>query len=211
MKNLEKIIPQNILSDMEETFKIFEINTPLRASHFLAQVMHESADFKFVQENLNYSAVGLSKTWPNKFAKRDKDNKPIKGVPNELALSIQKQPQKIANIAYASRYGNRDEKSGDGWKFRGRGDIQTTFYDNYLALGSYLKVDLISNPDLLTTPKYARLSAGYFWYKNKLNLLADKGSSEEVVKSITKIVNGGFNGLDDRIKRFNKIYNILKD
>jgi putative chitinase len=198
MKNLEKIIPQNILPYIEETFNLFEINTPLRASHFLAQVMHESLDFKFKEENLNYSVKGLLKYFKKYFSTE------------EIAKQYAGQPQKIASRVYANRYGNGDEKSGDGWKFTGRGDMQTTFHDNYLALGGYLKIDLISNPDLVTTPRYARLSAGYYWYKNKLNLIADKGNSDEVVKSITKKVNGGYNGLDDRLQRFQKIFNILK-
>lgn len=199
MKNLERVVPQDILSYMEETFKIFEINTPLRASHFLAQVMHESSDFKFTEENLNYSASGLIKTFFKYF--------PTLEIANQYA----RQPQKIASRVYANRYGNRDEKSGDGWKYRGRGDIQTTFYNNYKVLGDYLKVDLINNPDLVKTPKYARLSAGFFWFRNNLNELADKGSSKNVIKTITKKVNGGYNGLDDRIKRFNTIYKILKE
>jgi len=199
MKHLEKILSQDLIPFMEKTFSKFEINTPLRASHFLSQVMHESSNFKFVEENLNYSAQGLIKTFKKYFP-----------TP-ELADQYARQPQKIANRVYANRYGNGDEKSGDGWKYRGRGDIQTTFHDNYLVLGQYLGIDLISNPDLVKTPEYARLSAGYYWYKKKLNLVADKGSSEEVVKAITKIVNGGYNGLDDRLLRFNKIYNILKE
>jgi putative chitinase len=198
MKNLEKIVPQNILPYIEETFQKFEINTPLRVAHFLAQVMHESLDFKFKEENLNYSIKGLLKYFKKYF--------PTEEVAKQYAL----QPQKIANRVYANRYGNGDEKSGDGWKFRGRGDMQTTFYDNYLALGGYLGIDLISNPDLVSTPKYARLSAGYYWHKNKLNLVADKGDSDTVITSITKKVNGGYNGLNDRINRFRKIYNILK-
>jgi putative chitinase len=199
MKNLEKIVPRHILPYIEETFQKFEINTLLRASHFLAQVMHESGDFKFKEENLNYSAKALRKVFGKYFPT------------DELANQYARQPQKIANRVYANRGGNGDEKSGDGWKFRGRGDIQTTLHDNYLSLGGFLGVDLISNPDLVATPRYARLSAGYYWHKNKLNLIADKGDSDSVVKTICLRVNGGYNGLDDRLKRFKKINSILKE
>lgn len=198
MKHLDKILSADMIPYVEKTFTTFEINTPLRASHFLAQTMHESNSFKCREENLNYSAAGLLKYFKKYFPTL------------EIAKQYARQPQKIANRVYANRYGNGNEESGDGWKYRGRGDIQTTFHDNYLAFGNYVGVDLVNNPDLVATPAYATLSAGYYWYKKKLNLVADKGDSKQVVEAITKIVNGGLNGIDDRVLRFNKIYNILK-
>lgn len=197
VKNLNKFIQEDIISYVEDTLIKFNINNVLRISHFLAQVMHESMDFRFTEENLNYSAKALRKVFPKYF-------------PNdEIAQQYSHQPQKIANRVYANRGGNGDESSGDGWKFRGRGDIQITFRNNYKSLGDFLEIDLINNPDLVAKPKYARLSAGFYWDINKLNLIADKGDTDEIVKKITKKINGGYNGLEDRLKRFKRIYNIL--
>jgi len=198
-QKLKSIIPDAILQDFINTCDIYNINSTLRISHFLAQVIHESGNFKNTEENLRYSAAGLLKT----FSKRFKTL--------EEAKLYEKQPQKIANKVYSNRkdLGNGDELSGDGWRFRGRGFIQITGRNNYSKLSTDLKIDFITNPDLLLTTKYACLSAGWFWNVNNLNVKADKGNSKSVVEKITLVVNGGKNGLGSRIEIFNKVYNIL--
>ena len=204
-----KFVPEHLQKHFEETCKKYSINTPLRKAHFLAQVTHESLDFMYKQENLNYSAKGLSEVWSGLFATKDEKGKPIKGSPNELAKSIAHKPELIANYAYANKGGNGDVKSGDGWRYRGRGAIQRTLKNNYVILTRKTGIDFVSNPDLLLQDNYGMMSAGSYWHDEKnLNVIADLGDTDEVVRAITKIVNGGFNGLDDRIKRFN---NIIKD
>ena len=209
--NFGDIIKPELLLPLEETCDKFQINTILRCSHFISQVAHESADFKFKEENLNYSSIGLAKTWKKRFAKQD-----IKGnlfeplQPNELAFSIAKQPIKIANVVYANRLGNGSEESGDGWKYRGRGFIQLTGKNNYNEFSKFVGKDFVINPDLLLQDNYAMLSAGWFWNRSKLNIVADLGIDEDIIKKITKIINGGYIGVDDRILRFNNIYKKLK-
>ena len=176
--------------------KIKEINSKLRKAHFLSQCAHESGNFTFLSENLNYSADGLLKIFPKYFDKA-------------LALSYARNPQKIANRVYANRMGNGDEKSGDGWKFKGRGYIQLTGKNNYVAFGKAINEDIAANPDLVAT-KYPLLSAAWFWSSNSLNALADKGADDASVTAITKRVNGGTIGLPDRIKHFKEYYTLLK-
>ena len=166
------------------TLKLYQITTRERIACFCAQVAHESGGLKALQENLSYSEQGLIKTWPNRF---DSIN----------ARLYAKNQQKIANKVYANRMGNGDESSGDGWKYRGRGCIQITGKDNYRMLSNDLGVDFIAEPDLLLLPVNAMLSAGWFWDKNKLNTIADK--LDHVL--LTKKINGGTNGLEDRIER----------
>lgn len=169
----------------------YSINTPLRLRHFLAQVMHESINFTATVENLNYSAKALLATWPTHFT-------PVQ------AAAYERKPEKIGNRAYANRMGNSDEASGDGFKFRGRSYIQITGRDNYKAIAKSLNIDLINHPELLQEVEYAMLAAGWFWSDRNLNKIADISGDD--VKSITKIINGGFNGLDSR----QKLYNICK-
>jgi putative chitinase len=166
----------------------FEINTPARAAAFLAQVGHESGQLAHLVENLNYSAQGLASTWPGRF--RGADNKP-----NALALQLQRNPQAIANSVYGGRLGNAPEDSGDGWRFRGRGLIQTTGRANYRAAGMALGAALETTPQLLEQPVYAALSAAWFWQEHGLNELADAGQFE----LITKRINGGLNGQAERV------------
>lgn len=165
----------------------FNIDTPQRISAFLAQVMHESAELKCVVENLNYSPLGLLKTFPNHFATII------------IAKQYSRQPVKIANRVYANRMGNGSEESGDGYLYRGRGLIQLTGHENYAALTIDLNVDFILHPELLETPEYATLSAAWFWNKHNLNALADKNTLESFT-AITKVINGGTNGLAERIQ-----------
>lgn len=195
LTKLNSHVPDVVINQIPDCVTEFQINTPLRLAHFLAQCDHESGGFKTTQENLNYSAEGLKKTFPKYF-------------PDNLAESYAKQPEKIASRVYASRMGNGDEASKDGYKYRGRGYIQLTGKDNYSAFDKSVDDDISSNPDLVSE-KYALLSAAWFWNSRALNSLADKGSSDSVVTEITKKVNGGTNGLDERIKNFKKYYALL--
>ena len=197
--NLDKLkghVPDSVIAMLPDTMAKFEINTPLRLSHFLAQAGHESGNFRLVKENLNYSAKGLMGIFKKYF-------------PTEaLAKSYERKPEKIANKVYGGRMGNGDEASGDGAKFCGRGYIQLTGKTNYQAFFKSMELDVNSDPTLVAT-KYALASAAWFWSKNGLNKLADGGATETVVTSITKRVNGGTIGLDDRIKHFKEFYALV--
>lgn len=188
-------IPDSVISQIPECSAKFQIDSSLRLAHFLAQCSHESGGFKVAQENLNYSADGLKKTFTKYF-------------PDNLAESYARQPEKIACRVYANRMGNGDEASKDGYKYRGRGYIQLTGHDNYSAFNKSVDDDVLSNPDLVSE-KYALFSAAWFWNSRSLNGLADKGASDAVVTEITKKVNGGTIGLDDRIAHFKKFYALL--
>ena len=196
---LEKLrghIPDAVIAQIPDTASKFNINTPLRLAHFLAQCGHESGGFKVTSENLNYSAKGLNGIFKKYF-------------PTEAAATpYARQPQKIANKVYANRMDNGSESSGDGFKFRGRGYIQLTGRANYTSFGKAINEDIANNPDIVSG-KYALLSAAWFWSKNGLNTLADGGASDQVVTSITKRVNGGTIGLPDRIKHFKEYYHLL--
>jgi putative chitinase len=197
--NIEKlngIIPDSVISQISETAKKFNITNNLRLAHFLAQCSHESGGFKAVSENLNYSADGLKKVFGKYF-------------PGNLAESYAKQPEKIASRVYGGRMGNGDESTKEGYKFRGRGYIQLTGKGNYIKFTQFIGEDCVSNPDLVAT-KYPLASAAFFFNNNSLWSICDLGSSDEVVTKVTKRVNGGTNGLDDRIKKFKKYYELLK-
>jgi putative chitinase len=158
----------------------YEINTPLRRAHFMAQIEHES-NLKPISENLNYSSDGLLKIFKKYFTK-------------ETALLYHRKPEKIANKVYSSRMGNGDELSGDGWKYRGRGFIQVTGRNNYSALNKDTGLDVINQPDLLLEEPNALISALWFWKKNNINRLADKDD----IMAVSKAINGGFIGLEHR-------------
>lgn len=157
------------------------LTTPRRWAYFLAQVLHESLRMSRVTENLNYSAEALLRTWPKRFSP---------GQAREYA----RQPQRIANRAYAGRIGNGPESSGDGWRYKGRGLVQVTGRANYAECGRALGVDLVAAPELLETPALAVNSALWFWSSRGLNALTDAGDFEE----LTRAVNGGYNGMNDR-------------
>jgi putative chitinase len=178
---------------LQKTFERYSIDNTVRQSAFIGQCMHESANFKVLQENLNYSANGLKSVWGSRFPT------------DEIANKYARNPDMIANKVYANRMSNGDEESGDGWKYRGRGLIQCTGKDLYKTLSDALNIDLINDPDLLTEMPYASMSAGWFWNKKGLNALADAKDYKEM----TKRINGGFNGLDDRIAKINKTMEIL--
>lgn len=193
---LKGVIPDSVLSQIPDTAAKFNITTNLRLAHFLAQCAHESGSFKFVSENLNYSADGLKKTFGKYF-------------PGTLNESYAKNPEKIASRVYANRMGNGDEASKDGWKYRGAGFIQLTGKSNYQVFDKLVEDDIMSNPQLVAT-KYPLMSAAFFFDKNGLWPVCDKGSDEATIISVTKRVNGGTNGLQDRIAKFKKYYNLLK-
>jgi len=190
-------VPDSVLADLPEICEKFKINTPLRLSHFLAQASHESGNFKAVSENLNYSAEGLVKIFKKYFTEA-------------TSKLYAKNPEKIASKVYGNRMGNGDESTKEGFKFRGRGYIQLTGKDNYKAFGKAIGEDLTLNPDVVSTPKYALMSAAWFFSKNGINEISDKGATDEVVTSVTKRVNGGTIGLSDRIKHFKEYHNLLK-
>ena len=178
---------------LNETFQRFGINTPRQQAAFIGQCGHECGNFKVLEENLNYRAATLMKLWPKRFPTQ------------EIANEYERKPQRIANKVYSSRMGNRDEASGDGWRFRGRGAIQLTGSDGYFHAGKALGVDFWANPDLVATPKYVALTAGWFWSTHKCNELAESANWV----GLTKRINGGTIGLDDRIKHTNHALEVL--
>jgi putative chitinase len=196
LENLKGHIPDSVISQIPDTAAKFELNTPLRLAHFLAQCGHESGGFKATQENLNYSASGLKGIFSKYFKEAG------------LAEQYQRNPQKIASRVYGGRMGNGPESTGEGYKFRGRGYIQLTGKDNYTAFGKAINEDMTANPDKVAT-HYPLLSAAWFFSKNGLHKLADGGATDAVVTQITKRVNGGTIGLPDRIKHFKEYYNLL--
>ena len=196
LDKLKGHIPDAVIAMIPDTAAKFEINTPLRLAHFLAQCGHESGGFKATQENLNYSAKGLAGIFKKYF-------------PTEAAAApYARNPQKIASKVYGGRMGNGPESTGEGYKFRGRGYIQLTGKENYTAFGKSICEDIISNPDVVAS-KYALLSAAWFFSKNGLHKMADGGATDAVVTSITKRVNGGTIGLPARIKHFKEYYHLL--
>ena len=170
----------------------FEINTPMRLAAFIAQVGHESGNLRFVKENLNYCAQGLMKIFPKYFNE-------------QTAMQYQRNPEAIANRVYANRMGNGPEDSGEGWAYRGRGLIQLTGKNNYHTCMEALGID---DPSYFETPEGAARSAAWFWNSRNLNAVADTGD----IKKMTKLINGGYIGLEDRIKHYNhalEVFNTL--
>jgi putative chitinase len=196
LANLKGHIPDSVIAQIPDTAAKFGITTPLRLAHLLAQASHESGHFKAVIENLNYSADGLKKIFPKYF-------------PGNLNESYARNPQKIANKVYSSRMGNGDEASGDGFRYRGRGFLQTTGKSNYADFNKIVEDDVLANPDLVAT-KYALASAAFFFQKNKLWAICDQGSTDQIVTLVSKRVNGGTIGLKERLSEFKKFYALLK-
>ena len=180
----------NYVESVDAALATFEINTPARIAAFLAQIAHESGDFRHTEENLNYSWQALRKTWPKHFET------------DAIAQAYHRQPEKIANRAYADRNGNGDEASGDGWRFRGRGLIQITGRVNYLAYSVAIgEPTVVTDPDQVKLPRHAALSAGWFWSSHGLNALADAGD-EASFNQISFKINGGWNGKEDRLQNW---------
>jgi putative chitinase len=191
-EQLDKLgIGEEWLEPLTETFEKYDISTPKRQAAFIGQCMHESGGFKHLIENLNYSAKGLVATWPSRF-------------PNEeYAEEYACKPERIAGKVYNGRMGN--ESAEDAAKYIGRGLIQLTGKENYANCGLGIGVDLLSNPDWLATPKYAALSAGWYWNKRNLNSDADSGN----VASMTRKINGGNIGIEDRKAKINMVFNVI--
>ena len=193
IQKIKHLIPPYHFSNLEEAIADFQINTPLRLAHFLANGEWESGGFKAMEENLKYSAKRLLEVFPKYFT-------------TDSANKAEFNPQMIANIVYSNRMDNGNEASGDGYKYRGRGIFQLTGKGNYLAFDAFVKdADIVANPDLVSK-QYAMLSAGWFWDMRKLNDLADKND----LVGIRKKINGGTHGLENVKLLFNKYYNLLK-
>lgn len=183
---------------MKKAMEFYKLS-PIRAAHFFAQTAHETGNFKAFSENLNYSADGLNKIFPKYFKNAGRD-----------ANTYARNPEKIANVVYASRMANGDEASGDGWKFRGRGALQLTGRANYQAFSEYLgKPEIMSNPDLVAT-EFSFESAMFFFERNKLWAICDQGINDAAILSLTKRINGGTHGLDDRNQKTKKYYEYVK-
>jgi putative chitinase len=178
---------------LDQLLDDYEINTPLRVAHFVAQCAHESGNFVFIKENLNYRAASLMTTFKKYFPTL------------ELAQQYEKRPEKIANRVYASRMGNGDEASGDGWRYCGRGLIQLTGKDNYTFFAGSLGIPVEEAADYLSTFEGAAQSACWFWEQNNLNRFADAND----VRGLTRAINGGYIGLEDRIKHTEHALHVL--
>jgi putative chitinase len=186
-------INPELAGPLNETFEKFNISTVRQQAAFLGQCGHECGNFKVFEENLNYRAETLMKLWPKRFPTL------------EFAKQYERQPKKIANSVYASRMGNRDEASGDGYRFRGRGAIQLTGHSGYYHAGQACGVDFVMDPDLVATPKYALMTAGWFWSTHGCNPLAENADWV----GLTKKINGGTIGLDDRVKHTQQAISVL--
>ncbi len=187
---------------LNETFHRFNIDTKRKQAAFIGQCSHECGNFRTLEENLNYRAETLMKLWPKRFPTL------------EFAKQYERQPRKIANSVYANRMGNRDEASGDGFRFRGRGAIQLTGHSSYFHAGKALGVDFVMEPDLVATPKFAALTAGWFWSTHNCNELAENGTpldsaGESTWANLTKKINGGTIGQADRIKHIREALAVL--
>ncbi len=199
--SLKQIMPNAKVEDINHYLNAlntempeYDINTSLRVAHFIAQLAHESGSFKYSSENLNYSAKALRSVFGKYFPT------------DELAEEYARNPERIANRVYANRMNNGNEASGDGWKYRGRGLIQLTGKENYTKCGDTLKIDLVNKPDLLAQDANAAVAAAiWFWDSRKLNTYADQDN----IKTITKLINGGYNGLEDREKYLIRAKNVL--
>jgi putative chitinase len=196
LDKLKGHVPDAVIAQIPDTAAKFNITNPLRLAHFLAQCGHESGGFRSTSENLNYSSKGLLGIFPRYFNAA-------------TAEQYARKPEAIASRVYGGRMGNGAEATKEGYKFRGRGYIQLTGKDNYTAFDKTVSDDILSNPDLVAT-KYPLMSAAWFFSKNNLWAICDKGADQGTVTLVTKRVNGGTIGLPDRIKHFNEYYNLLK-
>lgn len=191
LKNLH--IDLKFLDPLNETFERFNINTHRKQGAFVGQMSHECGNFTKFEEGLSYSAERLTKIWPKRFPTI------------ESAQPYARNGKALANKVYANRMGNRDEASGDGFRFRGRGAVQLTGHSQYFHASKALGVDFVMEPDLVSTPKYAILTAGWFWDTHKCNEIAETGDWAK----LTKTINGGLIGLDDRVKHINHALAVL--
>lgn len=198
LSKLEHRIPKHVMAELPDTMAKFNINTPLRLAHFLSQCAHESGSFNTTRENLSYSADRLMVVFPKYFPTI------------QVAKQYERNQVKIGSKVYANRMGNGDEKSEEGYKFRGRGYIQLTGKSNYQAFDKFVPENIVMEPELVAS-KYPLTSAAWFFDKNNLWAICDLGATEDVVKNLTKRINGGLNGLDDRLKKFKLFYGFLNN
>ena len=201
VEQLKQLLPKNPYvtywhTALAQLFPDYEINTPQRMAAFVAQCAHESGGFMVLQENLNYKWQSLRKVFPKYF--------PTDDIAQQYASKPNKQ-EAIANRVYASRMGNGPEESGDGWRYRGRGLIQLTGRDNYAWFAASLSISPEEATEYLGTFEGAAQSACWFWETNKLNQFADKGD----IVTLTKRINGGTIGLQDRIKHYEHALHVL--
>ncbi len=185
--------PPSKINGLIQAMDFFKINTPFRQAAFLAQCAHESREFNTTEENLNYSAERLIKVFPKYFKSL------------EQATLYARNPRAIASYVYANRMGNGAESSGDGYRYRGRGYIQLTGHDNYMQFASATATDALNQPDIVSDSECAAMSAGWFWSKNGLNQLAD----QEDMLTITRRINGGLNGLQERMAYYHQARSAL--
>jgi len=191
-------IDPGLVDYFNETFDRFDISTPARQACWIGQCGHECGNFRIMEENLNYRAATLLKLFP-------RTPKRAWGFTPEEAAAYEKQPQRIANRIYSNRMGNRDEASGDGWRFRGAGFLQLTGHSNFWHASQALGEDFVMQPELVRTPKYAAMTAGWFWQTHRLNQYADSGD----YLTLTKKINGGTIGLEDRKAHINHALHVL--
>jgi len=198
LDKLKQMIPRNPYvkewhEALDQLLPDYGIDTPRRVAAFVAQCAHESAEFRFIEENLNYRAASLRKTFAKYFPT------------DEIARQYERKPQMIANRVYANRMGNGDEASGDGWRYRGRGLIQLTGKDNYTFFAGSLGIPVEEAADYLSTFEGAAQSACFFWEQNNINRFADADD----IRGMTRAINGGFIGLEDRIKHYNHALHVM--
>lgn len=205
-------VAERWLPHVQRALERFDISSSRQVAAWIAQTAHESGGYTMLTENLNYKATTMAACWPKRFAEVGQDGKPkrdAKGVlvPNKFALALAGKPELIANVVYANRMGNGPVESGDGFAFRGRGLKQLTGRENVTRFSKAVGVDCVSNPDLLTSPEYAALSAAWFWSVNKCGALAD---ADDFV-GLTRKINGGTIGLDDRQRRYKAVLQAIND
>lgn len=198
LTKLQTVLPAIIYNELQEVTTKYGINTQNRMANFLGQCDHESAGFKTFIENLNYSGTALWSLFPSHFASAAEANK------------YARQPEKIANRIYANRMGNGTEASGDGWKYRGKGCIQLTGKSNHVAFFTAAGLNPTTTDPMVIANQYALISAAWFWGGRNLNATADVGIDTATITKITKVINGGTNGLDDRIAKTQKYFALIK-
>jgi putative chitinase len=203
---IKRDVAERWLPHVQAALARFGIESERQVAAWLAQTAHESGGYTMLTENLNYSADTMAVVWPRRFAEMGPDGKPKKdakgkSIPSKFALALHRKPEMIANVVYANRMANGPTESGDGWRYRGRGLKQLTGKDNYTRCGKGLGIDLVASPDLLLEPEGAALSAAWFWVTNKCGPIAD---ADDFV-GLTKKINGGTIGLEDRQRRYKAV------
>ena len=203
LQRVKGYIPQPVFDLLGDAFDKYEINTNERAAHFLGQIAHESGDFRIKTESLYYStAARIAAIWPTRFNLDGSNNK-------RNAFEYTKNPQKLAEAVYSNRMGNNEP--GDGYRYRGGGFLQLTGKDAYKTYAAHIEKNVDETADLVRADNYYALDSALFEYANEMNLnaIADQGVTDDVIKKVTKVINGGYIGLPDRIKKVNIFYQLL--